>query len=145
MTWEKITNRRVICPWRWTRACSCVESSLSLRPECLSANICQRWASVDVVPLPRRSIHPIGYMPRNRRNDVDKRVGSLIRARRAKLGMSQRALGSALGVTFQQIQKYEKAENTMAASRIVSLCQILQLTPNELFGLSARSVSGRKR
>jgi transcriptional regulator with XRE-family HTH domain len=84
-------------------------------------------------------------MPRNLRNDVDKRIGSLIRAQRAKLGMSQRALAGALGVTFQQVQKYEKAENTMAASRIVNLCQALELTPNELFGVNSRSVSGRRR
>ena len=51
-------------------------------------------------------------------NPVDKYVGSRVRMRRIMLGMSQEKLGEALGLTFQQIQKYEKGTNRVGASRI---------------------------
>src|SRR5215472_13256950 len=51
-------------------------------------------------------------------NPVDKYVGSRVRMRRILLGMSQEKLGEALGLTFQQIQKYEKGTNRVGASRI---------------------------
>ena len=51
-------------------------------------------------------------------NPVDKYVGSRVRMRRIMLGMSQEKLGDALGLTFQQIQKYEKGTNRVGASRI---------------------------
>ena len=51
-------------------------------------------------------------------NPVDKYVGSRVRMRRIMLGMSQEKLGEALGLTFQQVQKYEKGTNRVGASRI---------------------------
>ena len=51
-------------------------------------------------------------------NPVDKYVGSRIRMRRIMLGMSQEKLGEALGLTFQQVQKYEKGTNRVGASRL---------------------------
>ena len=51
-------------------------------------------------------------------NPVDKHVGSRVRMRRIMLGMSQEKLGEALGLTFQQVQKYEKGTNRVGASRI---------------------------
>lgn len=51
-------------------------------------------------------------------NPVDKHVGSRVRMRRMLVGMSQEKLGEALGVTFQQIQKYEKGTNRIGASRL---------------------------
>jgi DNA-binding XRE family transcriptional regulator len=50
-------------------------------------------------------------------NPIDIHVGSRIRLRRTMLGMSQEKLGEALGITFQQIQKYEKGTNRVGASR----------------------------
>jgi len=50
-------------------------------------------------------------------NSIDKHVGSRVRTRRMMLGMSQTTLGDALGITFQQVQKYEKGTNRVSASR----------------------------
>src|SRR5438552_14558005 len=60
-------------------------------------------------------------------NPVDKYVGSRVRMRRIMLGMSQERLGEALGLTFQQVQKYEKGTNRVGASRIQHISQILQV------------------
>ncbi|MGV6875101.1 helix-turn-helix domain-containing protein [Pseudochelatococcus sp. B33] len=54
----------------------------------------------------------------NNANKVDRHVGSRVKARRQVLGISQEKLGGALGVTFQQIQKYEKGTNRISASRL---------------------------
>ena len=51
-------------------------------------------------------------------NPVDRYVGSRVRMRRIMLGMSQEKLGEALGLTFQQVQKYEKGTNRVGASRV---------------------------
>jgi transcriptional regulator with XRE-family HTH domain len=59
-------------------------------------------------------------------NPVDKYVGSRVRMRRLMLGMSQEKLGDALGVTFQQVQKYEKGTNRISASRLQQISNILQ-------------------
>ena len=59
-------------------------------------------------------------------NPVDKYVGSRVRMRRLMLGMSQEKLGDALGLTFQQIQKYEKGANRIGASRLQQIATILQ-------------------
>jgi transcriptional regulator with XRE-family HTH domain len=58
---------------------------------------------------------------------VDKHVGSRARMRRMMLGMSQEKLGDALGLTFQQVQKYEKGMNRISASRLQHMSQILQV------------------
>lgn len=65
-------------------------------------------------------------------NLVDRHVGSRVRMRRVLMGMSQEKLGDALGVTFQQIQKYEKGVNRIGASRLQQMSTILQ-TPVEFF------------
>ena len=66
-------------------------------------------------------------------NPVDKYVGSRVRMRRIMLGMSQEKLGEALGLTFQQIQKYEKGTNRVGASRIQQISEILQVPVSFLF------------
>lgn len=58
---------------------------------------------------------------------VDKRVGSRIRLRRRLLGYSQEKLALALGLSFQQVQKYEKGLNRVSASRLYYIAQILQV------------------
>src|SRR5580700_4305244 len=60
-------------------------------------------------------------------NPIDKHVGSRVRVRRMMLGMSQGKLGEALGLTFQQAQKYEKAKNRIGASRLQHIANILQV------------------
>ena len=66
-------------------------------------------------------------------NPVDKYVGSRVRMRRIMLGMSQEKLGEALGLTFQQIQKYEKGTNRVGASRLQQISEILQVPVSFLF------------
>ena len=58
-------------------------------------------------------------------NPTDMHVGSRIRLRRNMLGMSQEKLGENLGITFQQIQKYEKGTNRVGASRLQAIATIL--------------------
>jgi transcriptional regulator with XRE-family HTH domain len=60
-------------------------------------------------------------------DQIDKYVGSRVRMRRMMLEMSQTELGDSLGLTFQQVQKYEKGTNRIGASRIHQLSQILQV------------------
>jgi transcriptional regulator with XRE-family HTH domain len=60
-------------------------------------------------------------------NSIDKHVGSRVRMRRNMLGLSQTKLGSAVGVTFQQLQKYEKGINRIGASRLHQIAHVLQV------------------
>jgi len=76
-------------------------------------------------------------------NPIDKHVGNQVRMRRLMLGMSQTKLGDALGLTFQQVQKYEKGTNRIGASRLHHICQILQV-PVSFFFESAPQVSERR-
>lgn len=66
-------------------------------------------------------------------NPVDKYVGSRVRMRRIMLGMSQEKLGDSLGLTFQQVQKYEKGTNRIGASRLQQISEILQVPVSFLF------------
>jgi transcriptional regulator with XRE-family HTH domain len=74
---------------------------------------------------------------------TDVRVGHLLRERRMLLGMSQEQLGGMLGVTYQQVQKYERGTNRMGSSRLQDLCRILAVpvsyffdSPSDMRGLS---------
>jgi transcriptional regulator with XRE-family HTH domain len=60
-------------------------------------------------------------------NPIDQHVGSRVRMRRLMLAMSQEKLGFALGLTFQQVQKYEKGMNRIGASRLQQISHILQV------------------
>ncbi len=60
-------------------------------------------------------------------NPTDRYVGARVRMRRLMLGMSQTALGNSLGVTFQQVQKYEKGTNRIGASRLQQIAGTLQV------------------
>jgi transcriptional regulator with XRE-family HTH domain len=75
-------------------------------------------------------------------NPVDKYVGSRVRMRRIMLGMSQEKLGEALGLTFQQVQKYEKGTNRVGASRIQQISEILQVPVSFLFEGGPSGTSG---
>lgn len=65
-------------------------------------------------------------------NPIDIHVGTRVRLRRTMLGLSQEKLGDSLGITFQQIQKYEKGSNRIGASRLQKLSEILK-TPISFF------------
>ena len=75
-------------------------------------------------------------------NPIDKYVGSRVRMRRMMLGMSQEKLGNALGLTFQQVQKYEKGTNRIGASRLQQISNILQV-PVSFFFEGAPEASAR--
>ncbi len=66
-------------------------------------------------------------------NPIDKHVGSRVRMRRMMLSMSQEKLGDALGLTFQQVQKYEKGTNRIGASRLQQIAHILQVPVSFFF------------
>ena len=66
-------------------------------------------------------------------NPIDLHVGSRVRMRRMLLGLSQEKLGEALGVTFQQVQKYEKGMNRIGASRLQDIAKILDAPPSFFF------------
>jgi transcriptional regulator with XRE-family HTH domain len=74
-------------------------------------------------------------------NPTDKHVGARVRMRRMMLGMSQEKLGDALGLTFQQVQKYEKGANRIGASRLQQIAEILQV-PVSFFFEGAPSAPG---
>ncbi len=65
-------------------------------------------------------------------NPIDVHVGNRVRMRRTLLGMSQEKLGEELGLTFQQVQKYERGMNRIGASRLWDISQVLN-TPIEFF------------
>jgi transcriptional regulator with XRE-family HTH domain len=77
-------------------------------------------------------------------NPIDKHVGSRVRMRRLMLDMSQTDVADALGLTFQQVQKYEKGSNRVSASRLQHLSQILQV-PVPFFFEGAPAASGIPR
>jgi transcriptional regulator with XRE-family HTH domain len=66
-------------------------------------------------------------------NPVDIHVGSRVRLRRMMLGMSQEKLGEHLGITFQQIQKYEKGTNRIGASRLQHIARVLTVPVSFFF------------
>jgi len=71
--------------------------------------------------------------PKKVPNPIDRHVGSRVRMRRVILGMSQEKLGEAVGLTFQQIQKYEKGANRIGASRLQQISRTLDVPPAFFF------------
>jgi len=66
-------------------------------------------------------------VPQKKPNPIDVYVGSRVRLRRMIVGMSQEKLGDHLGLTFQQVQKYEKGTNRIGASRLYQIAKILNV------------------
>jgi transcriptional regulator with XRE-family HTH domain len=66
-------------------------------------------------------------------NSIDQHVGARLRMRRLMLNMTQQEIGDALGLTFQQLQKYEKGANRISASRLQHLCKILNVPVSFFF------------
>src|SRR3974390_3882615 len=85
--------------------------------------------------------HEEKLMAKKAPNPIDKHVGSRVRMRRMMLAMSQEKLGDALGLTFQQVQKYEKGTNRNGASRLQQISSILQV-PVAFFFEGAPSLPG---
>ncbi len=66
-------------------------------------------------------------MPKKQANPIDVQVGNRVRIRRMLIGMSQERLGDLLGLTFQQVQKYEKGVNRIGAGRLFEVSRILNV------------------
>ena len=77
--------------------------------------------------MPRRTVAEFGPHP------VDVHVGSRVRLRRTLLGMSQTDIADALGLTFQQVQKYEKGVNRISASRLYQISLIFDVPVESFF------------
>lgn len=76
-------------------------------------------------------------------NPVDLHVGGRVRMRRKMLGVSQERLAEALGLTFQQVQKYERGANRISASKLYDIARFLAVPVSYFFeGLSDPTVSG---
>jgi transcriptional regulator with XRE-family HTH domain len=76
-------------------------------------------------------------------NPIDIHVGGRVRMRRMLIGMSQEKLGEQLGLTFQQVQKYEKGANRIGASRLFEISRILGVPVDFFFeGLEAAAHNG---
>lgn len=74
---------------------------------------------------------------------VDRHVGRAIRLRRRQLGVTQQALAARLGVSFQQVQKYERGANRISASMLYAAARALETPPGAFFaGLEASSGDG---
>lgn len=84
---------------------------------------------------PAPDAEPNGAAPEkeNRPSPIDVHVGGRIRLRRTLMGMSQERLGEALGLTFQQVQKYERGVNRVGASRLFDLSRVLDVSISFFF------------
>ncbi|MEZ5957638.1 MAG: helix-turn-helix transcriptional regulator [Hyphomonadaceae bacterium] len=79
-------------------------------------------------------------------NAIDRKVGQRVRSRRLEIGMSQERLAELLGVTFQQVQKYEKGVNRIAVSRLWDISIALELPVSRFFeGVSVRGVAENRQ
>lgn len=74
----------------------------------------------------------------------DKELGRRIRERRLEIGVSQEALADALGVTFQQVQKYERGVNRVAASRLADIAFALDVPVERFYEAAAQSPTKKK-
>ena len=86
----------------------------------------------------------------HRASPIDVHVGTRVRLRRTLLGMSQEKLGEALGLTFQQVQKYERGVNRIGASRLFDLARVLDVPISFFFddmpdALGGGSAGGARR
>ncbi len=73
-------------------------------------------------------------------NPIDVHVGARLRARRTLVGLSQTALGDAMGITFQQVQKYESGSNRISASRLYDVSKLLDIDIGYFFDEMDRTI-----
>lgn len=72
--------------------------------------------------------------------EIDRQVGATVRARRIALGISQEQLARMLGLTFQQVQKYERGTNRISVGRLLQLAKLLRTSVNALLSVGAEHV-----
>lgn len=83
-----------------------------------------------------------GRTPSGRPNPIDVHVGARVRLRRTLMGMSQEKLGELLGLTFQQVQKYERGANRIGASRLFDLSRVLDVPVSYFFEEMSDEIEG---
>ncbi|PTS83183.1 hypothetical protein DBR41_22200 [Pseudomonas sp. HMWF010] len=71
--------------------------------------------------------------PSDAANPIDVHVGKMVRARRKALGMSQTELAETLGITFQQVQKYERGSNRISASKLYEAARTMKMEISTFF------------
>ena len=76
-------------------------------------------------------------------NPVDVHVGTRVRLRRTLLGMTQTGLGDAIGLTFQQVQKYERGVNRIGSSRLYDLARVLDVPVNFFFDEMPKEIASK--
>ena len=76
-------------------------------------------------------------------NPVDVHVGTRVRLRRTLLGMTQTGLGQAIGLTFQQVQKYERGVNRIGSSRLYDLARVLEVPVNFFFDEMPEAIASK--
>ncbi len=84
-----------------------------------------------------------GRLPSGEPHPIDIHVGARMRERRMLIGMSQEQLGQRIGITFQQIQKYERGINRIGSSRLYDLAQVLEVPVSYFFGELGSEGDGR--
>jgi transcriptional regulator with XRE-family HTH domain len=85
-------------------------------------------------------------VPKKQANPIDAQVGNRVRIRRMLIGMSQEKLGDHLGLTFQQVQKYEKGVNRVGAGRLYEISRILGVPINFFYeGVASAQEPGEQR
>ena len=106
----------------------------------------QRWDDFFAYSSSERSAMAVRLpLPRKKApSPIDKHVGSRVRMRRIMLAMSQEKLGAALGLTFQQVQKYEKGTNRIGASRLQQISHILQVPVAFFFEGAPKRISATR-
>lgn len=78
--------------------------------------------------------------PETQRHPIDMAVGARIRLTRKARGVSQQALAEVVGLTFQQIQKYESGANRVSASKLAEIASFLRVPLPELFGTDSAAI-----
>ena len=82
-------------------------------------------------------------MPKKQANPIDIQVGNRVRIRRMLIGMSQERLGDLLGLTFQQVQKYEKGVNRIGAGRLFEVSRILNVPVDFFYEGLGKELTGQ--
>ena len=103
---------------------------------CASRGV-RSYARVQSKPL--KALTPMIAAKPKAATDADRTIGSRIAALRAAQGLSQTALGHALGVSFQQVQKYEKGRNRIGAGRLQIIADLLKVPVGTFFAAEAAS------
>jgi transcriptional regulator with XRE-family HTH domain len=81
-------------------------------------------------------------VPKKQANPIDGQVGNRVRLRRMLIGMSQERLGELLGLTFQQVQKYEKGVNRIGAGRLFEVARILGVPIDYFYEGASTQIAG---